>query len=85
MVPTLSQIFYKAIDTDKFGYKMLMKMGWEDGKGLGKNEDGNTDNLNIAFKADTIGKIPRASFPSYRTWCYKKEPSYRDLLSTISI
>jgi len=31
--------FWKE-DKSKFGYKLLMKMGWSEGKGLGKKEDG---------------------------------------------
>lgn len=50
-----------VIDKTKFGYKMLMKMGWEEGKGLGANEDGSTENLNLAYKSDTVGIY----FPGY--------------------
>jgi Pin2-interacting protein X1 len=42
-------------DKSKFGYKMLQKMGWSEGKGLGKNEDGGTDHLEMEFKTDTLG------------------------------
>src|SRR5690349_4836719 len=28
------------IDTNKFGFKMMEKMGWSQGKGLGAKEDG---------------------------------------------
>lgn len=43
-------------DTSKFGYKMLTKMGWREGQGLGRNEDGSTEHLAVQFKADTVGR-----------------------------
>ena len=33
----------------------MEKMGWQDGKGLGANESGMTENLKIKFKMDTKG------------------------------
>jgi len=44
-----------ANDNDKFGQKMLEKMGWEKGKGLGSNLQGTTDPVKAAFKADARG------------------------------
>jgi len=34
---------------------MLMRMGWEEGKGLGKDEDGSTRLLEIEYKVDNVG------------------------------
>lgn len=34
---------------------MLMKMGWEEGKGLGKDEDGSTQLLEVKYKVDNVG------------------------------
>ena len=42
-------------DKEKFGYKMLKKMGWSEEKGLGKNEDGNIEHVKIKLKQDTLG------------------------------
>lgn len=53
-----------AKDTSAFGQKMLLKMGWKQGNGLGKNQQGtNTNlrairrevNLGIGAKTDTLG------------------------------
>lgn len=34
---------------------MLEKMGWSDGKGLGKNENGTTKHVSLSFKAGSEG------------------------------
>lgn len=34
-----------ASDKSAFGYRMLTKMGWKDGKGLGSKEDGTTTHI----------------------------------------
>lgn len=44
-----------ANDTEKFGYRMMMKMGWAPGKGLGVNEDGIVKNLPMTKKVDRTG------------------------------
>ena len=33
----------------------MEKMGWKDGKGLGINENGMTENIKVKFKMDTKG------------------------------
>ena len=35
---------------------MLEKMGWESGKGLGANLDGNTNHVKVSLKNNTLGK-----------------------------
>ncbi|XP_071955659.1 PIN2/TERF1-interacting telomerase inhibitor 1-like [Antedon mediterranea] len=42
-------------DSDKFGKRMMVKMGWTDGKGLGANEDGCQDHIKVTLKNDTRG------------------------------
>mmetsp|Transcript_2575 Transcript_2575/g.3861 ORF Transcript_2575/g.3861 Transcript_2575/m.3861 type:complete len:245 (-) Transcript_2575:42-776(-) len=53
-----------ANDSSSFGQKMLLKMGWSQGKGLGKNQQGTNTNLRgvrreeglgIGAKTDTLG------------------------------
>lgn len=36
---------------------MLEKMGWQQGKGLGRNENGVTENVKISYKNDSQGTI----------------------------
>ncbi|KAF7417796.1 hypothetical protein HZH68_000449 [Vespula germanica] len=42
-------------DTNKFGQRMLEKMGWTTGKGLGINEQGTTQHVKVKVKNDTVG------------------------------
>nr|XP_033328537.1 G patch domain-containing protein 4-like [Megalopta genalis]XP_033328708.1 G patch domain-containing protein 4-like [Megalopta genalis] len=42
-------------DPNKFGQKMLEKMGWTSGKGLGANEQGMTKHVRVSLKNDTSG------------------------------
>ena len=43
-------------DSNKYGQRMLEKMGWTSGKGLGVNEQGITKHVHLSFKDDTTGK-----------------------------
>lgn len=42
-------------DSNKFGQKMLERMGWKEGKGLGRNEDGLTEHVKVSYKSDNKG------------------------------
>lgn len=44
-----------AEDKSKFGYRMLAKMGWTEGKGLGRQEDGNTSHIRVRKKSTNSG------------------------------
>lgn len=49
-------ICYGLTDDSKFGQKLMEKMGWSKGKGLGINEDGNTEHVAVKVKNDTRGR-----------------------------
>uniref|UniRef100_A0A8D3AI89 PIN2 (TERF1) interacting telomerase inhibitor 1 n=1 Tax=Scophthalmus maximus TaxID=52904 RepID=A0A8D3AI89_SCOMX len=42
-------------DDSKFGQKMLERMGWSKGKGLGRTEQGSTDHIKVKVKNDSYG------------------------------
>ncbi|XP_069742719.1 PIN2/TERF1-interacting telomerase inhibitor 1 isoform X2 [Narcine bancroftii] len=42
-------------DESRFGLKMLEKMGWSKGKGLGAHEQGTTENIKVQIKNNTVG------------------------------
>jgi splicing factor 4 len=49
-----------AIGADNIGHKLLQKMGWKEGKGVGAREDGNAAPVAAAaaaagLKQDTLG------------------------------
>jgi Pin2-interacting protein X1 len=44
-----------ANDDLKFGLKLLKKMGWSEGKGLGKYEDGTLSHIKVQKKGDVLG------------------------------
>lgn len=49
--------FFSVLETNSWGMKMLQKMGWSEGKGLGVDEAGTTEPLHIAYKSDVRGSI----------------------------
>ena len=44
-------------DENKFGKKMLEKMGWSDGKGLGADLSGETSHVKVNKRAVHLGMI----------------------------
>lgn len=44
-----------ANDQTGFGFRMLQKMGWTPGKGLGQKEDGRLTNVTLEFKDNNLG------------------------------
>ncbi|CAF1385023.1 unnamed protein product [Rotaria sordida] len=42
-------------DENKFGRRMLEKMGWKSGCGLGKNEDGRKEHIDLKYKSNLKG------------------------------
>lgn len=48
-------------DDSKFGQKMLERMGWSKGKGLGRSEQGSTDHIKVKVKNDSYGLGANAS------------------------
>ncbi|KAI9919074.1 hypothetical protein PsorP6_011673 [Peronosclerospora sorghi] len=44
-----------ASDTSKFGFKMLVKMGWSAGKGVGKDLQGQASHVKIARRSNNLG------------------------------
>lgn len=43
------------LDANKFGQKMLEKMGWQQGKGLGPKGDGRVEHIKVSYKNDSKG------------------------------
>ncbi|KAF3702793.1 PIN2/TERF1-interacting telomerase inhibitor 1 67-11-3 protein [Channa argus] len=48
-------------DDSKFGQKMLERMGWSKGKGLGRSEQGSTDHIKVKVKNNNYGLGANAS------------------------
>lgn len=43
-------------DKSNFGRRMLEKMGWGDGKGLGRKEDGMSTHIKIKKRQENLGE-----------------------------
>eukprot|EP00794_Sanderia_malayensis_P016726 gene16726-18420_t len=42
-------------DKSKFGYQLMSKMGWSEGKGLGANEDGEVSHVKVKNRRENLG------------------------------
>lgn len=45
------------VDKGRFGYKMLQKMGWTEGKGLGREENGSSTHVKVDIRQDNLGML----------------------------
>ena len=43
-----------AKDSSGFGFRMMAKMGWAEGRGLGKKEDGAVTHIRVKKRADQL-------------------------------
>jgi Pin2-interacting protein X1 len=73
---------YLFIDTSSFGRKMLEKMGWKSGQGLGLNCDGTTSHIKIALKDNTLGI--GASIKDAEGGWLNNSKSYQEVLDRLS-
>ena len=52
---TLDLAVILCVDKTGFGFRMLAKMGWSEGKGLGANEDGAATHVRVKKRQDNLG------------------------------
>ncbi len=86
LVSIVSKLFVRAspADTSKFGYKMLQKMGWKEGSGLGKNEDGMKTHIHVKKKIDGLGLGADAPDTLGRQGWSDTSKSFGDVLASLS-
>ena len=70
------------LDTSSFGRKILEKMGWKSGQGLGLHNDGTTSHIKIAVKDDNLGI--GASLKDSETGWLNNSKSYQEVLDRLS-
>ena len=70
-------------DTSSFGYKMLQKMGWSEGKGLGKKEDGRVENIKVLRRTDTRGVGQEVNLTGAAGWDAHSQ-GFNSLLTQLS-
>uniref|UniRef100_A0A146L9U8 PIN2/TERF1-interacting telomerase inhibitor 1 n=1 Tax=Lygus hesperus TaxID=30085 RepID=A0A146L9U8_LYGHE len=75
------QIF-DFVDQNKLGQKMLEKMGWSAGKGLGAKEQGRVDALRISHKVDVRGL--GASRKKEQEYWLQQQESFQSLLQSLN-
>lgn len=70
-----------STDKSRFGFKMLEKMGWSEGKGLGANESGMTEHVKIKLKSNNHGV--GADKKSIRNWLANAD-GFSELLTRLN-
>ncbi|KAJ2079701.1 hypothetical protein H4R24_003598 [Coemansia sp. RSA 988] len=68
-------------DKNRFGFKMLEKMGWSEGKGLGAKEDGLKEHVKIKLKSNNHGI--GADKKTIRNWLANAD-GYSELLDRLN-
>ncbi|KAJ1991414.1 hypothetical protein EDC05_003484 [Coemansia umbellata] len=68
-------------DKQRFGFKMLEKMGWSEGKGLGAKEDGVKEHVKIKLKTNNHGI--GADKKNIRNWLANAD-GFSELLSRLN-
>lgn len=68
-------------DDSKFGQKMLERMGWSKGKGLGRGEQGSTEHIKVKVKNDSFGLGANASHED--KWIAHQD-DFNDLLAHLN-
>ncbi|XP_062504404.1 PIN2/TERF1-interacting telomerase inhibitor 1-like isoform X2 [Corticium candelabrum] len=68
-------------DKSKFGYRMLEKMGWKEGKGLGLQEDGSVAVVTVKKKTTNLGV--GAKHKHEDNWL-ENQAAFDDLLATLN-
>eukprot|EP00158_Paraphelidium_tribonemae_P000806 Partr_v1_DN23451_c0_g1_i2_m52508 putative PIN2 TERF1 interacting, telomerase inhibitor 1 len=68
-------------DKSKFGYRMLEKMGWSVGKGLGATESGKVEHVKIVKKDDQFGIGAKKS--NHDNWLESTD-AFSQLLSSMN-
>ncbi|ELR23219.1 Gpatch domain containing protein [Acanthamoeba castellanii str. Neff] len=71
-----------ATDKGRFGFQMLEKMGWKEGKGLGANEDGTTEHIKVKKKIDNQG-IGTETVTHNKNWL-ETSVAYESILASLN-
>lgn len=72
-----------AADTSKFGYKMLLKMGWSAGKGVGKDLQGDAAHVKIARRSENLGLGCSLKQAEVQGWSNTAQ-GFADVLKTLN-